>query len=216
MKSCVSTVFAILALLYAFPAAGQDSPEPDGGLYFNFNAIGANPDAKDDPTQTVYELGYGYGATGAIGIAFANPESSADLRFELEGGYRTSEMSWIDDPSMVICGGVLTGCPASGKFDIATAMVNMFIDFHTGSRIVPSVGIGYGRGRFFLRDWVVNGVYWGSSTVDVDIFQLSAGIGYKLSSGLIVDAEYRYLQPNNQNYSGYLSNDILVGFRMIF
>jgi opacity protein-like surface antigen len=215
MKTWIPAAIILSTVFYAFPAASQGSPGSDSGLYINAHVLGSNPTVKDDPTQAEYEFEYGYGGTGAIGYALAFPDYSADLRFELEASYRMYELSSIDDPSTTICGAPDTFCLATGNYNVAAAMVNFYIDFHTQSRFVPSIGFGYGRARMYFDDWVVNGVPWANGHVDADIYQFIGGIGYKLSPGLILDAEYRYVQPNDDNWDGYLSNELLIGFRMI-
>ena len=213
MRKSFHVLCGVAAGLLATPATAQESIS-DSGLYINAHILAANPRAKDDPTQAVYDLDFGYGGTGAIGYALAYPDHAADLRFELEASYRMYDLNSVDDPSTTICGG-FTFCLATGNYNVASAMVNFYIDFHTQSRFVPSLGVGYGRARLYFDDWVVNGIPLANSKLDVDIYQFIGGIGYKLSPGLILDAEYRYVQPNDKSADGFFSNEYLIGFRII-
>lgn len=214
MRYSIPAAIAALIVLCAAPAAGQEASEIDRGLYLSVHALGANATAKNDPTVTEYQMDYGYGGIAAIGYAAANPGYGVNFRFEIEASYRMYELSAISDASTLICGGV-TFCLASGNYNIASAMANMYFDFSTGSPILPSVGFGYGRSRHYFDDWVINGVPVPDSNVDADIFQVMAGFGYKLSPGLILDTEYRYVQPNNRNLSGFFSNELTIGLRLI-
>lgn len=215
MKKTISALGFVAIAVAAAPAAGQEASELDSGLYLSVRALGSNPTAKDDPTQAEYEFNYGYGGIAAIGYAMANPAYGVNFRFELEASYRKYDLEEISDPSTTICGGGATFCLASGDFDIAAGMVNMYFDFNTGSPILPSLGLGYGRARYYFNDWVINGTPLLDSHVDADIFQVMAGIGYKISPGLILDTEYRYVQPNEGSINGFFSNELTIGLRFI-
>lgn len=214
MRYTIPAAIAVSFVVCAAPAAGQEASELDRGLYLSLHALGSNATAKNGPTQTEYQMDYGYGGIAAIGYAAANPGYGVNFRFEIEASYRTYDVSEVSDPSTLICGGV-TFCLATGNFNIMAGMANVYFDFNTGSPILPSVGIGYGRARFNFDDWVINGVPLTNSRLDGDIFQVMAGFGYKLSPGLILDTEYRYVQPNSPNISGFFSNELTIGVRLI-
>lgn len=195
-------------------AAGQEAQDLDSGVYLSLRVLGSNPSAKDDPTQQVWELNYGYGGIAAIGYAMANPAYGVNFRFELEASYRMYEFEAIDDPTLTLCG--LLTCPTTGDFDIAAGMANVYFDFNTASPILPSLGFGYGRARYYFEDWAIAG---GPAVpdfhFDTDVFQIMAGIGYRISPGMILDAEYRYLQPNDSGFNGFFSNELTIGLRFI-
>ncbi|UCH73972.1 MAG: porin family protein [Rhodospirillales bacterium] len=214
MRASIPAAIFASFLLYIAPAAAQEASEVDSGLYVSARILGSNPTAKDDPTGAEYQLDYGYGGIAAIGYAAANPGYGVNFRFEIEASYRTYELSEISDPSTTICGGV-TFCLASGNYNIAAAMANIYFDFSTGSAILPSVGLGYGRARHYLDDWVINGVPVPNDHLDTDIFQVMAGFGYKITPGLILDTEYRYVQPNDSSMNGFFSNELNIGLRLI-
>lgn len=214
MKYWIPAAIALSSLFCIAPAAGQETSESDSGLYLSVRAIGSNPTAKDHPTQVEFEYNYGYGATGAIGYAVANPGYGVNFRFELEASYRKYDLDEIYDPFRLFCGANVI-CPATGDFNVSAAAVNMYFDFNTGSRVLPSVGVGYGRARYFFHDRIVNGLNWPNFRTDTDFFQIMAGFGYKLTPGLIIDTEYRYIQPNDISMSGFLSNEITIGVRLI-
>ena len=215
MKYWIPAAVVLSSVFCVTSAVGQGASELDSGLYLSVRALGSNPTAKDDPTQAEYEFNYGYGGIAAIGYAAANPGYGVNFRFELEASYRKYELDEISDPSTTICGGGVTFCLASGNYNIAAGMVNMYFDFNTASPMLPSLGIGYGRARYYFDDWVVNGAPWANSHIDTDVYQVMAGIGYRLSPGLILDTEYRYLQPNNGGMNGFYSNEFTIGFRLI-
>jgi opacity protein-like surface antigen len=215
MKYWIPAAVFLSSVLCITAAAGQEAPELDSGPYLSVRVLGSNPTAKDDPTQAEYNLDYGYGGIAAIGYAMAKPAYGVNFRFELEVSYRMYELSEVSDPLAVVCGGGLTFCLASGDYNIAAGMANIYFDFNTASPLLPSLGFGYGRARYYFDDWVVNGAPWTNYHIDTDVMQVIAGIGYRISPGLILDTEYRYLQPNDSGMNGFFSNELTIGLRFI-
>lgn len=215
MKILIPAAVFLAFVFAAVPAAGQEESKSDRGFYLSIRGLGSNPTAKDDPSQVEYEMDYGYGGIAAIGYALANPGYGVNFRFEIEGGYRMYELKEAFDPLGAVCGGVLLICTATGDFNVATAMANIYFDFNTGSNLLPSFGVGYGRGRFFFDDWSFNGSPPSSIRVDADVYQAMVGIGYKITPGMILDTEYRFLQPNDSSMNGFFSNEFTIGLRLI-
>ena len=214
MKYWIPAFIVLSSVFGGGPAFGQEAPAVDSGLYLTVRGIGSNPTAKDDPSQQEWEFNYGYGGIAAIGYAVAAPGYGVNFRFEIEASYRKYEFDEIIDPAGTLCGAPV--CPTTGDFNIAAGMANIYFDFNTGSRVLPSVGFGYGRARYYFEDWVVSG---GPSVpnfhFDTDVFQVMGGLGYKLSPGLILDTEYRFMQPNDSGMNGFFSNELTIGLRFI-
>ena len=172
------------------------------------------------------EMDYGFVAGAAIGYTMAYPESVADLRFELEGIYRknvggeiqsqfTATTNRPDSDSLT--GYVVT--TITDSLEVRSAMFNVLVDFHTGTRFVPYLGLGAG-----ISQMVADG-----QTYNEEIYALSwqaiAGIGFRFSPGAMVTLESRYFRLAADRYSNLFLTDELrnikfddwsLGFRFTF
>ncbi len=214
MKHSIGIFAGFAFFLLANTVQAQEEVGFDSGLYVSVHALGSNPKAHDDPTNVTFNMDYGYGGIAAVGYAVAYPKYVGGLRVELEASYRRQHLDDIDDPDMVYCAAA-TSCEATGDFIVAAIMANVILDIHTRTPWVPHIGAGYGRGRVYFNDWVLDGVAFGDSSTDADMYQVMVGIGYKISPGMIVDAEYRFFQPNNDGIDGYFSTEITIGLRLV-
>ena len=80
-----------------------------------------------------------YMATAAIGYNWFFPENIADLRIELEGGYRFNDTDSLNN------------LPLDGEVETFSAMVNGYFDFRTTWPVVPYLGLGFGAARGDVR-----------------------------------------------------------------
>jgi opacity protein-like surface antigen len=139
------------------------------------------------------EMDYGWVAGAAIGYTWLYPDNSADLRMEFEGMYRRNVNGSVDvqyypttnnpDSDSIY---TATNLPFKGSVSFRSAMVNMFLDFHTPTRIVPYVGLGAGVTHLVSKVGAINDDLLSPS------WQAIAGIGYKLSPGTMLTTEFRY------------------------
>ncbi len=214
MKHSIGIFAGFAFFLLANTVQAQEKEEFDSGLYVSVHALGSNPKAHDDPTNVTFNMDYGYGGIAAVGYAVAYPKYVGGLRVELEASYRRQHLDDISDPDMVYCL-LATSCEATGNFIVAAIMANVILDIHTRTPWVPHIGVGYGRGRVYFEDWVIDGVAFGDSSVDTDFYQVMVGLGYKISPGIIMDTEFRYFQPTVGTIDGYRSTEITLGFRLV-
>ncbi len=176
----------------------------------------ASPGLNAHRESRSLEMNYGFVAAGALGYTFAYPDHVADLRLEVEGIYRynaegQTNADWRPTSNRADSGslGFIT-VDIDGTLQIQSVMLNALADFHTGSRFTPILGIGAGmshvvidttffdpnRAQNFVPQPVID---------DQSFFALSwqaiAGIGYRLSPGTVVTAEYRYFRLAKDQYS---------------
>ncbi len=172
VRLCVS---AALASLFA-PAALAD------GLYMR---LGAGYVHVDEDSFTNAEFDDGYLVSGSIGYNWFFPDNIADLRIELEGAYRDTDLDSI------------SGNSANGDAEVYTAMVNGIVDIRTNWVVVPYLGVGFGAAHVkFESDG--GGVL---ATIDDDdtvfAYQVMAGLNYDLSENLAIGFEYRFLETED-------------------
>ncbi len=217
MKNRIAAAALFLSMTIAAPAHADDFVVADSGLYLSGHVLGTMYHAVNHSVFGLDEWGFrgGYGAIAAVGYAWTFPEYPVDLRMEIEGSYRTSQADFYD----CACG---TYYVLDGDLALGAGMANLIVDIHTQSRIVPHFGIGVGRGEFMFKDMVFVDTTTGTSTLkesweyNITVWQGIAGMGLRLSPGLVLDVEYRMVQPNDPGFSGFLSNEFTAGFRMIF
>lgn len=217
MKKIPATFAFFLLVSLSAPAFADEHSMVDGGLYISGHGVfemlnGTNEGCTCGNDH--HEFDPGWGVTGAIGYAWAFPNSPADVRLELEGSYRKSPYNSIQWASGAVS-------LVDGDLEFLTGMVNLIVDIHVGQRFVPHIGVGLGRSQIRYRDIVETddlGVVtvYPDSEVEVTMTQAIVGFGYRLSPGLIVDTEYRLFNPNDPNYNGLMANEVTIGFRMIF
>lgn len=210
MKKAFLSFALFLFLVPAVPAQAQEKSFTDGGLYISGHGLvqllnGTNETASGNDH---HEFDPGYGFTAAIGYVWAFPESPADFRLEVEGSYRQTPYK-----SIRFANG--TYVEVEGDLQFLSGMANLIVDFHIGERISPHVGVGLGRSEIRWRDIVINGTPFADTEEDVTMTQIIAGLGYRLSPGLIIDTEYRLFNPNDANFNGLMGNEFTIGFRMV-
>ncbi len=165
---------------YALPAIGSDFPNGSAGsIGTNANAIGSAA------------IGWGFGQ---------------GLRAELQGDYRTNQLSRFG------------GLPTSGALQQAGGFVNAFWDFDSiGAALAPGLApyVGIGAGYEYVHfanaaargdDGLGNTVLLRSTGSNGGFAaQAMIGLAYDIASipGLAVTAEYRFTAvPEHLNYQG--------------
>jgi len=234
--------FAVFSLCTPL-AQAQDYYESDGGLYWSVrgglsqvrNRVNAEwygidpvyttdtPPVLDWPGINSHhetrdlEMDYGYVVGASIGYTSTFPESSADLRFELEGIYRRNDDGQVnsvwyatsDNKDSISLGN--ESVPIYGSLEIRSAMFNVLVDFHTPTRFVPYLGVGagisqiVGKGTMLDTNWAIydlvatGGLYSGypypyDETLYALSWQAIGGVGYRLSPGTMLTLEFRYFR----------------------
>lgn len=242
MKRTIGILCGLVLGGLALPAQAQDYYATDGGLYWGIRGglsqvrdsqnfawpripLG-DPASQDDDIaphleHRNLELDLGYVAGASIGYTFAYPRYAGDIRVEAEAIYRYHEngqtnADWIAvEPGQAI-GHVISDI--DGTVQYQSAMANVLVDFHTGSRFVPFLGLGAGLTRMDIDALLFDEgrfVYGHPFPIVIDettyalSWQAIAGLGFRLSSGTVVAAEYRYFRLANDRFSGLFRHEEL-------
>ena len=184
---------------------GGWAPVYDNATPPNLLAMGMNSHREHRPL----EMDYGFVAGASVGYTMAYPKSVADLRFEVEAIYRRNEDGEINSewtPTSDNADSVSLGfetVPFVGTLEVRSAMINGLIDFHTGTRIVPYLGLGAGMSQIVAEGYTIDfnrdalGVL-APQTINDDFFALSwqaiAGVGYRLSPGTMLTLEFHHFR----------------------
>jgi opacity protein-like surface antigen len=99
-----------------------------------------------------------------------------------------------------------TAVPPNCTATSLAAMINGYYDFDRIDKFKPFIGAGVGYATTLLRDGTVQ---WGSQAGFT--YQVKVGVGYDISDGQEIYAQYKYLNSPAQyvNQSGQLFNTIL-------
>jgi opacity protein-like surface antigen len=155
-------------------------------------------------TSQDLEMDAGFNFGGVIGYKWA-----FGLRAEGEISYRRNDNDKF------------AGVPIDGNVNALTFMGNAWYDFHTGTAWLPYVGGGLGVARV-AADASVLGIQIVDDNDTVFAWQVGGGIGYEVSPGIVVSADYRYLattDPSMTDGGGidfdaeYSSHNIMIGVR---
>lgn len=196
-----------LILFLCFASTVQAAPNAQnagsiyGGVFGGFTTL---PDldisagaAGDFSLET--DGGYGFGAV--VGYKWW-----VGLRAELEISYREND---LDNAS---------GFILNGDISALTVMGNVWYDFQTGTPWIPYVGGGLGVARIDMD----------SSAFPIDdsdvvlAGQIGGGIGFELSPGIVVSADYRFLATSDAELADdfgapfdqeYMSHSVFFGIR---
>lgn len=147
-----------------------------------------------------YDAGAGFGASAGYRWAMG-------LRAEFELSYRSNDVDTIDGVSV---SGVDTSSLAY--------MGNLWYDFDTGSDFIPYLGAGVGAATVTLD--------LGPSDFSDTVFawQIGGGLGYQITPGLVLFADYRWLatvdaviiEASPDVKLEYNSHNIMFGVRFHF
>jgi outer membrane protein OmpA-like peptidoglycan-associated protein len=174
----------LAATVLALPLAAQ--AQPVSGLY-----VGAGAGANFMQESKFNALGYGakietktgWAAVGSLGWGFGN-----GLRAELEGNYRTNDVS----KSKVNGVGTVGGHGALANYGV---MVNAIYDIQTGTPFTPYLGVGAGYGWLETNKYRASAANLSATSDDTAgafAYQAIAGVGYNLGGGLTLTTEYRF------------------------
>jgi outer membrane protein OmpA-like peptidoglycan-associated protein/outer membrane protein W len=176
----------LAATVLSLPLAAQ--AQPVSGLYVG---AGAGAGANFMQESKFNALGYGakietktgWAAVGSLGWGFGN-----GLRAELEGNYRTNDVS----KSKVNGVGTVGGHGALANYGV---MVNAIYDIQTGTPFTPYLGVGAGYGWLETNKYRASAANLSATSDDTAgafAYQAIAGVGYNLGGGLTLTTEYRF------------------------
>jgi len=140
---------------------------------------------------------------GYLLVAAFDHKFDGGFRVESEWSYRKSD----DDKYGTAA--------ASGDVKTTALMVNGVYDFDTGTGWAPYLGLGVGMANVNYQGSTLN-----ASGTD-GAYQILAGVGVDLGSGVTLDLGYRYFDPNKVKMDGVYtsdnsSHDVAVGLRFTF
>ncbi len=193
----------------------------DNNIYVSLGIGFSIPQTQTDQVSETVEFNNGLVTKGSLGYTFTG-SSPVVLRSELEISYRRYEADRLGDtPSGPYHG-------ADGNLTYLTGMVNGLLDFKTGTRVTPFVGIGIGMSRVSYNS--VKSKDGISATVDdtdnVFAYQGMAGLAYDITESWKIDLEYRYFHTRDTalkndggvdvNFDCNSNHSVIVGVRYLF
>ena len=143
-----------------------------------------------DPTVHHAEVGGGGVYEAGIGCG----SGSRGLRGDVTFGFRSRDFKGDVD---ILIGGVPVDPPIKTTIDSYTAMVNGYYDFGSFRGFVPYVGAGVGVALHNMDYVIIDhpaspNPQHGDTKVDL-AWSLMAGVGYQISSNMVLDVGYRYI-----------------------
>jgi opacity protein-like surface antigen len=202
MKNAIIGMLALpaVAILAAAPAAAQQS-----GFYARGDIGGSFSTSTGGNILNGDGFGNDFGSSvtfsGGVGMYVPTPGWPFQLRVDLTGGYR---------PDL---GGTHTG--SAGGFtltghtnlDTATVLANIYADIPTGTAFTPYVGFGIGAAINSLDTikYDFNGVPSATeagTTQTNFAWTVGLGVSYAMSSNLLLDVGYHYLDAGDVKSSG--------------
>jgi len=183
----------ILCVSFATPIqAAQDAQDANSYYGGVFGGLTLVPDLASTRLGTSGDLetDAGFNVGGVFGYKWA-----FGLRTEGEISYRQNDAD------------KLFGSPADGDINAIAFMGNAWYDVHTGTPLIPYVGGGLGV-AYGSADISA----FGSKLVDdsdiVFAWQVGGGIGYEISPGIVISADYRYQATTDPEFKDVLGNKI--------
>jgi OOP family OmpA-OmpF porin len=212
IKTAAKACFMVGSLL-ATPVLAQSW---DGQTYLTLQGGVAQQDehrftaASGAKIQT--QMKDGYVVVGAVGRQYGN------VRAELEGSYRTNEVDRHRTTGPALAG-------SSGKARVFAGMGNFYYDLITGGDFTPYLGTGLGVAHVQLEKYATtaNGTLLDDGAT-VLAYQGIAGVNYRLTTNLSLNAEYRYFATTNVDVQSgaqkssidYHTHNLLAGLRYLF
>jgi OOP family OmpA-OmpF porin len=217
MRRTLSVAVGILIILFIT----NFSYAQDKNIYVSLGIGFSIPQTQTDQFSETAEFNSGLVTKGSLGYTFTG-SSPVVLRSELEISYRRYEADRLGDTPF----GPYHG--ADGNLTYLTGMVNGLLDFKTGTRVTPFVGIGIGMSRVSYnsvksKDGILATI---DDTDNVFAYQGMAGLAYDITESWKIDLEYRYFHTQDttlKNDSGVDGNldcnsnhSVIVGVRYLF
>jgi len=193
----------------------------DKGYYVSLGLGYSIPQTQTDPVSETVEFNGGFVTKGSLGYSFTGSPPFV-WRSELEISYRRYEADRIgESPSGPYHEG-------DGNLTYLTGMVNGLLDFKTGTKVTPFVGIGIGYSRVSYNS--IKSKDGVSATFDdsdnVFAYQGMAGLAYDITESWKMDLEYRYFHTRDTSFTNNSgvevsfdcnsNHSIIMGVRYLF
>lgn len=180
------------SLVFGYPvdiASDGDVPITTAPLFPGGPAVVANI-----PIDISLDTETGFGINGAAGYRFD------DARVELEVAYTNNDVDGVTVNN-------LAEVPLDGDIESAQFMVNGYYDIPTESRFSPYIGGGVGVATLTANDVEANIPGVGNLALDDTgasfVFQVKAGVGYKISDQASAFLGYRLHGLPGQNFEAF-------------
>ena len=186
------------------PEAEKDVPSPTSGLtvgvrgalsILNSDSVSGVAVSPDGPLGGTVDYDKGYGFSFMLGYALGN-----GLRVEAEGGYINNGFQEINvnTPGAFVTQLGSGENKLKGDLSALTLMMNAYYDIDLGSNLVPYVGGGLGAADLSNEMKSAAGNLLVDDTDCIFIYQIGAGLGYKISGyskgpDVTISLDYRYL-----------------------
>lgn len=194
----------ILGIIMVSMASADDGLYLGGAISY---AMQNDSTVSQAPTLGVGEsatLGYNQGGAVSFNLGYRIGIG----RVEGELGYQRSGINELRSSS--------GNLDATGGLTQATALLNGYLDFRTGTNITPYIGAGVGVAQARLEDFNVSGsgVPNSSSSDTVNIFQVSLGGASRINERYDLDFRYRYILASDGNFDDITMD--LSGYQLTF
>ena len=186
------------------PEAEKDVPSPASGLtvgvrgalsILNSDSVSGVAVSQYGPLAGTVDYDKGYGFSFMLGYALGN-----GLRVEAEGGYINNGFQGInvETPGAFVTQLESGENKLGGDLSALTLMMNAYYDIDLGSSLVPYIGGGLGAADLSSAMKSTAGNLLVDDTDCIFIYQIGAGLGYKISGyskgpDVTVSLDYRYL-----------------------
>jgi len=197
----------ITCLCFATIAQAAQSAKNANSIYAGVSGgISLVPDitATQAGVSSELETDAGFRFGGVIGYKWA---------FGLRG---EGEISYVQNNN-----DQLDGIPVDGDISGFAFMANAWYDIDTGTNWIPYLGGGVGVARV-SADVSFAGIEIADDSDTVFAWQIGGGVGYEVSPGIVVSADYRYLATTDPEFEDalgakfdaeYSSHNIMISVR---
>ena len=145
-------------------------------------------------------------ACGALAVGVERPiRDYARFRVEGEVSYRQSD---FDE-------GQFLGLPVDVEGSVSTVafLVNLAVDFETGTFVRPYLVAGGGAGWTKIDEMEVRGVTVSDDDLLQYACQIGGGVGLDLTPALALDLGYRYFATSRDEFEDELGDDFFFRYR---
>jgi len=199
------------AILVSIPAFTYSAD----GFYMSGNigiAAPSDPDVVDSDlpgVSFVFDLDKGWAAGVAGGYSFSN-----NLRLEGEILHQRNPFKNITYGNASV--------PLNGDVTNFGLLLNAYCDLINSSNFVSFLSGGIGYDKIEFKNMSIPGLPTTPESYDdtIFVFHMGGGVGYVISSKVIIDLKYRYLVGSDPEFgtteAEFISHNFYVGIRYTF
>ena len=184
---------------FADEGSGTDSDEASGhfylGAWLGLNVLSSADLSFEFSRDLDAEYDHGYAGGAVLGYDYGA------LRFDFEGSYRNNSFDTVKRGDDSLSG-------VDGDFELATALLNLYYDFESGSPTTPYIGVGLGWAEVSLDTLEAGQVLLVDDEDEVAAAQLAAGCQFALSPAMSLDVGYRFLATEDPEMTSTVGEKI--------